>query len=686
MTGPQYREMEGSNYYSPPVLTVPIPHGQCRADVTPRWFVCDSEYHPHLATYRPLVNGKEAFKDVYRAIDAAEKSVCIICWGFQPSMYFIRDGASPKLGDLLIAKAIQKGVVVRVLCWSCRVLGDVPVTGIVPGESNHPGRTIPYFYGDKPKTATHSQYLYDLWWYKNFDRQRDSTIPARRITQEAEKLAVRFSNKDLHKARQNLQFYSRSYSPADSVKLSMTEFLDKELPLTSKAIMSFTPSHHQKMVLVDHEDPKLALGFVMGHNMLDGYWDSSEHSGKQMPADVGRNGSYPLHDYSSRVTGPIVGDLFHNFAHAWKMETGESLPAPSFQNYPLWGNDTKTVCQILRTQPQTENATKDIAKCYLQAVSNASQCIVIENQYFRWQPLAEAITQAASKMTAWGRNPEKHGYLYLFVISNTSDDGMGAGSFNTYRMLDALGRADRIPEVTRIQQGEALDREIKAVERDLKAADKELKSALSKRAAIDRDARLLTGIPGARVNDRYGPINEEIARIEARKAQLEARKRELEARKNRLQPPPESKRKAETITPREVPGLKVHIATLVAPDTAPGKPWQEVYIHAKLMMIDDTFMTAGSANINSRSMQTDSELNIMHDRPEITKPLREQQWDTYTRGGGEANVRPGTSLKDAYIKWGDLMDDNAKAKKDMQSPKAQLHEFLRPSADISYKD
>jgi phosphatidylserine/phosphatidylglycerophosphate/cardiolipin synthase-like enzyme len=685
MTGPQYSEMEGSNYYSPPVLTVPIPHGQCRADVTPRWFVCDSEYHPHLATYRPLVNGKEAFEDLYRAIEAAKKSVCIICWGFQPSMYFVRDGTQMMIGQLLEQKA-REGKMVRVLCWSCQILGDVPVTGILPGESNHPGRTIPYFWGDKPKTATHSQYLYDVWWYKNFDRQRDSPIPQTRLAQEMEKLVQRISNADLYKARQNLLFYSRSYSAADSAKLATTDFLDKEIPLMSKAVMSFTPSHHQKMVLVDHEDPKLALGFVMGHNMLDGYWDSSEHSGKQMPADVGRNGAYPLHDYSSRVTGPIVGDLFHNFAHAWEKETGESLPAPSFQNYPLWGNDAKTICQILRTQSQTKNATKDIATCYLQAVSNASQCIVIENQYFRWQPLADAITQAASKMTAWGRNPEKHGYLYLFVISNTSDDGMGAGTFNTYRMLDALGRADRIPEVTRIQQGEALDREIKAAEKDLKAADKELKSALSKRDSIDRDARLLTGIPGASVNTRYGPINEEIARLEARKAQLEARKRELEARKNRLQPPPESKRKAETITPREVPGLKVHIATLVAPDTAPGKDWQEVYIHAKLMMIDDTFMTAGSANINSRSMQTDSELNIMHDRPEITKPLREQQWDTYTRGGGKARVPLGTSLMNAYKQWGDLMDDNAKAKKGKKRPVAQLHEFMRDSADISYKD
>ena len=71
MTGPQYREIEGNSYYTPPVLTTPIPEGQCSAKVTPKWFVCDSEYHPHLATYRPMVNGKEAFGEVHRAIAAA---------------------------------------------------------------------------------------------------------------------------------------------------------------------------------------------------------------------------------------------------------------------------------------------------------------------------------------------------------------------------------------------------------------------------------------------------------------------------------------------------------------------------------------------------------------------------------------------------------------------------------------
>lgn len=51
------------------------------------------------------------------------------------------------------------------------------------------------------------------------------------------------------------------------------------------------------------------------------------------------------------------------------------------------------------------------------------------------------------------------------------------------------------------------------------------------------------------------------------------------------------------ILPTEVTGLKVQVCTLVAPDSPPGH-WGYVYVHAKLMIVDDTFMTLGSANIN----------------------------------------------------------------------------------------
>jgi phosphatidylserine/phosphatidylglycerophosphate/cardiolipin synthase-like enzyme len=668
---------------APPKHTVPIQNGKCTGTITPVWFVNGSEYNPLEARYRPLVNGREAFREVYRAIDAAKKTVCIICWGFQPSMYFIRDGTHMTIGQLLEKKA-REGVMVRVLCWAFEMI-QIPrsgehrfnVTGLKAGlgESNTPGRWVVGI-SDKPITETDEQYEYDCRWYRIYDRKTDylSELGRRYL----------ISN-DFPKDK--LLFYSRSYSASDRATLGKLDYIDQDLELTTKLTMKWTPSHHQKMVLVDHEDPQAAVGFVMGHNMLDFYWDTPDHSGTPKPPNVGRNGGSPLHDYSSRVTGPIVGDLFQNFADAWQKETGESLPRPDFPTYPLLGIDDKAVCQILRTQPQTKIPTQDIAKCYLQAVSNATKSIVIENQYFRWPPLAEAIAESAAVMADWGRCPEKHGFLYLFVITNSSDDGMGKGTVNTYRMLDALGRADRLPEVTRQQTDE-----------ELKTIDRATKSLQRQRAAIAKEEAYVKGIPST--NGKSDPIKEQLSMYETRKAQIdrdlakhEARKAVLDARKREFEErkagkTTDSKRKGEVIAPRELPGLKVHIATLVAPDTAPGEAWQEVYIHAKLMMIDDTFMTAGSANINSRSMQTDSELNIAHHRPEITGPLRERQWDKYTRGVGadSARIPPGTSLEKAFYQWGKLMNDNAAAKESKQSPLAQLHEFLRTSDKISNND
>lgn len=108
---------------------------------------------------------------------------------------------------------------------------------------------------------------------------------------------------------------------------------------------------------------------------------------------------------------------------------------------------TPLIAQLLRTQPQ-ENK-RDIEKAYLQAVNNATQFIYIENQYFRWPPLAESIKKAALVQREKGRTPEKDGSLHLFVITNVTEGGIGAGTVNTQRMLESLGRADTIPGVTR---------------------------------------------------------------------------------------------------------------------------------------------------------------------------------------------------------------------------------------------
>jgi phosphatidylserine/phosphatidylglycerophosphate/cardiolipin synthase-like enzyme len=478
---------------------VPMLRGQNSAAITPPWFVDRSEYTPKVASFKPLVNGEAAFREVYLAIEAAKKDVCIICWGFQPSMYFIRDGQHLMIGKLLEKKA-REGVMVRILCWAYQITESdrVNVTGATIGESNTPARWS-WMPGSRPESSSDAQHAYDEQFYNIYDRKQ-STIG---------ELGRRYLISDDF-PKDKLYFTSRSYSASDRAEVGGINYLDKGISSSTKFALKWAPSHHQKLVLVDHADPDKALGFVMGHNMLDGYWDKSDHSSARQAPDRGRNGANPLHDYSSRVTGPIVGDLFRNFSSAWQRETSEAIPLPAFETYPVRGNDMQAACQILRTQPQ--GGRTDIMKCYLQATANASQYIHIENQYFRWPPLADKIKDSAAKLAQWGRTPEQHGSLYLFVITNSTDAGVGSGMVNTYRMLDSLGRADRIPEVTR-------DQRLVDVNSQLAQTESAMAPLLRQRAALDSQARLLqgTGAGAPGLNERYAPINARLGPLEARK-------------------------------------------------------------------------------------------------------------------------------------------------------------------------
>ena len=82
------------------------------ARVNLSWFLGDGEYEPKISSFEALINGEAAFGRLYKEIEAATRSVEIAIWGFQPSMFFKRDGQSLCIGDLLVKKAMD-GVKVK---------------------------------------------------------------------------------------------------------------------------------------------------------------------------------------------------------------------------------------------------------------------------------------------------------------------------------------------------------------------------------------------------------------------------------------------------------------------------------------------------------------------------------------------------------------------------------------------
>jgi len=802
---------------------------QCSA--TPPWFVHDSEYNVLPGKFELLINGENAFRAVYDVIASAEKSVCIICWGFQPSMYFKRGSeAGRMIGELLEEKA-QHGIKVRVLSWKMEfdvvpgiVRADVSPTGL-SGEANTPGRRAVGI-KDKPATMSGKAFDYNQEWFMRYDTDQGLVY---------DKGARTLLGLDGKPKTKNIQFVGRGFSAVDRKAIASSRRADSTTSATTRTFQAGAASHHQKMVLVDFEVADKAIGFVMGHNMLDEYWDRSDHSYKRC-ADPrqGRNGSRPREDFSSRVSGPLLGDLFHNFNAAWKKETGEDLAKSvgklAFEKYPLSaaGKDaqdeatrvelakarqatdrecafqeankfdfsetgkkaitdskvrqkaseahemeleaeldaprskaapvaetgTAIMGQILRTQPQY--GKRDIAACYLQAVNNATQYIYIENQYFRWPVLAEKLTAHVKILSESGRDPAKYGSLYLFGITNADSEGMGKGTVNTARMMENLGRADTLPEVNRQQRAEDTAAELKRTEQEIR----------SERVQQNQLTPLVTRDTSARTKLEESRFHQQAAKTRKTQLQQKLADQQKDQKDNRR-----------AIAQENRPGLKVLMCTLVAPDS-PGRrgtalatgdraltreerieavrseigktdadlnraqqtsdmeharqdslkigiaegdaqakkdyeasrvrlhassareneltekrsrlkkelaelqdggnavDWVDVYIHAKLMLIDDTFMTVGSANINSRSMETDSELNIAHANHLITRPARKFLWHLHTNGrsGGEAFSKQG--MIDAYDNWTYVMKKNKTARKDGLAPTASLVEFF----------
>jgi phosphatidylserine/phosphatidylglycerophosphate/cardiolipin synthase-like enzyme len=93
------------------------------------------------------------------------------------------------------------------------------------------------------------------------------------------------------------------------------------------------------------------------------------------------------------------------------------------------------------------------------------------------------------------------------------------------------------------------------------------------------------------------------------------------------------------------------------------------------MIVNDVFTTHGSANINTRSMQVDSELNIAHEWASETQKLRRRLWKLHTDGEGMQD-----DPKEAFIAWQKIIDSNKDLETEKGKPKCSLVEFYYESA------
>lgn len=568
--------------------------GPYQALTLPWWVKTPEKTYPprHRCQIEAINCGEAVFGRIVEDIRAARHSVDIITWGFDPGMALIRDacGRGIRYGELLaeVAGRQKHPVTVRLLLWHADFYSQLKMKNIpglygtrMPGIGN----LMTAYYSE-----THEQF--NAEW---FDQVASGAIPNIHIR-------VRDVPSQLFDASMKGEG-----APANA----------------ASALAQVYASHHQKGLLIDYENPNSAIGYVMGHNSVTDYWDSADHpfcsprresffrADPSAAQEIGmidkliaqarayamgevgrlqemrrqaevnfhlRHGftAKPYQDVSTRMRGPILYDLNHNFCQGWQeanpprgavmditapirtllkntppgmvaaavermlaRSDGEAFIAARKALKPdhFRVGDGKHSMQLLRTQPM--HGEKTAKECYANLTRQLRHYMFIQNQYVQYPMWAHHFNECVSRLRAKGYTRP----LCLFILTSTPE--IANMDLLTYDVVKQLG------------QSHTMEYE-------------------------HRDA--------------------------------------LEEAKKGKQPPP--------LTPEEFSagGVHVFVGSLWTGAKSPKGPddYEEIYIHSKVAIVDDAAFTVGSANLNIRSMAFDSELNVLSDAHDVAYSLRNE--------------------------------------------------------------
>jgi phosphatidylserine/phosphatidylglycerophosphate/cardiolipin synthase-like enzyme len=669
--------MSSENYLR--TETVHIDEVSCNATGTIQWFAENKNKkgdatHPitHNNKLSLHICGKEGFAAIAKDIQEAKGSIDLVCWGFDPGMELVRNGYSwPRAetyGDLLIA-AGRRGVRVRLLVWYSYSGGKK--------QKHMPGHT----HGTSP------------WRILDSDVEVQQIDSKRSVQLIHEHARVNRHKKEWNLAGDKLAAMAREeyccswYKAAFAGRLQgiTIRTRDGDAGSIAKSLGQETRkpdgveyglevgagTHHQKPILIDfaYDDGKKAVAYVMGLNSLTDYWDTPEHGVENPLREQGAAKTKqehaqgvddafdfetlkPYRDYACRIDGGrALIPIHENFERAWARAGGDTKasqytcdkPPSALLRKAASGDST---VQIVRTQSEEKDFTiKDIYFNATRVAAGGTGYLYMENQYFQYQDWAEHLLAIRKNVIAgWKRSCAKIGkgtedlpVMHVFVVIPAPE--MAEMIPRTYDTLATLGQQGGMTgQVKMIEQANAQPRQAffgDAVDRRASMSTQALSDVVVAANRIDKPSKLIL---------------------------------------------------------EKTFGLRVCVAVLNACEfNQARRQWRyrEIYIHSKLLLVDDGFFTLGSANLNQRSMAVDSEINLATNDPRHATALRRRIWSQLTESqqpphkkydGGNATPQ---EIAQTFNHWVALMNENKDKQKALSTDpkKKQMDGFIVPLDD-----
>lgn len=636
----------------------------CKATSTVQWFLENrSATHPvtHNNELEVFICGEHAFRDIAEKIKAAKDSIDICCWGFDPGMELVRDQGKetwPRgetYGDLLIAAGKRKPkVMIRLLVWYSK-LGS-PATLNMPGYSHgtNPWRSVggsneaDQIGAERSVALLREKYRTPAVTLRAIGTPARGTGTVGTITPESlsamarEEYCHNWFRAAFSGLLTGISIQTRAGDQA-SIEKSLADEKYKPGGLSDleaeRTGMLKVGTHHQKTLLIDYAymGGAKAVGYVKGLNSVTDYWDTEDHwiedpkrecaGGREATeavqvdhgkkADAGFKTFKPYRDYACRISGGALACVHANFVRAWGRAGGDILmddlaTVPSaLKRKGIPG--THSSIQIVRTQPEEQDKTaKEMYFLATDTAANATGYLYIENQYFQYQEWAERLIQARKNVMArWkaaspaaGKTKGDMPLLHVFIVMPVAERPQMVP--RTYDTLAVLGQ-----QAGMTGQSELIDKENKHVH-----------------TAVGRGGMVYTKPKPTVVEYANGIDKPSIAALEQKY------------------------------------GLKVAVAMLQSSGYNQRRVrYREIYIHSKLLLVDDSFFSLGSANLNQRSMAVDSEINLATNDAERAKELRQKIWGKLSGGTVDGKDGSPTEIAQAFFDWTETMKSNLQQKR-----------------------
>ncbi|MFF0770859.1 phosphatidylserine/phosphatidylglycerophosphate/cardiolipin synthase family protein [Nonomuraea wenchangensis] len=334
--------------------------------------------------------------------------------------------------------------------------------------------------------------------------------------------------------------------------------------------------HHQKLALV--RNATRTIGYCGGIDIWPDRLDDARHLA-----------ALPFHDVHARVEGPAVRDLALTFHQRWKRD-GDANAAHDLSN-AVWESLGTDIVQVARTYfrpaaparrfafaPQGDMTIHDTI---LNALRSARESVYVHDQYFTPpQDYRDALIAAAGRVKS-----------LVVVMPGLPDQPFGE-----------IIRTGLIKDVYDAAEDGVVHIGYPRLRWRLPGND---------RRASSGKCRLAEGVAAADTVVAVGPP----ARVPPPPFWL-AVEGELMYVHDEIGSDPEIRRlvvvRGEgTRLVRGGPAAEgARARSHPAGVTASVVHLPEVYVHAKLMIVDDVFLSLGSANLNRRGMSHDSEANI----------------------------------------------------------------------------